>query len=198
MQKKKIIPKVTKLIYLVINHLLYLDVLIIQPGAFYGEPLGGDAFDDAAANSLTLTDKLISVQAQWAYDTLSAITFIYSNGAKTTHGTGDAGRPSIYSDEFTLVTGESFNGVTLYIDLRTIINPYLPNGTIIIVGLEFFTDKGRKSDLFGSSNGTQYNELMTGYILAYVRGRSYAFIDALQFIWDKGFTQSITSPIANP
>ena len=195
--QQQILPKVTKLIYLVINHLFYLDVLIIQPGTFCGDPTGGAAFDDAVSNSLTLTDKVVSVQVEWAYDTLSVITFIYSNGGKTTHGIGDAGRPSLYSDQFTLVTGESFNAVTVYSGIRPIINPYAPNGTFIIVGLQLFTDKGRQTDLFGSSNGTQYNEVMTGYVLAYIRGRSYAFIDGIQFMWDKGFTQSLTSPIAN-
>jgi len=148
-------------------------------------------------NSLTLNDKLIGVNASWAYDTLASIMFIYSNGGASRHGTGDAIRYPIGWSMFNLTAGESFIGVTMYINLRNIINPYRANGTIIIVGLQFSTSKGRQSQLFGSSNGTEYTEVFTDYALAYVQGRSYAFIDALQFIWTREYEESKTSMIAN-
>jgi hypothetical protein len=183
--------------YIQLIYLFYLDILIIKQGLFYGEALGGNSFNDAVTNSLTLNDKLIGVNASWAYDTLASIIFVYSNGGVSQHGIGDAIRYPIGWSMFNLTSGESFNGVTIYIDLRDIINPYLPNGTIIIVGLQFSTNKGRQSPLFGSSNGTEYTEVFSEYTLAYVQGRSYAFIDALQFIWTRQYEESITSMIAN-
>ncbi|CAF3422431.1 unnamed protein product [Rotaria sp. Silwood1] len=74
---------------------------------------------------------------------------------KSQHGTGDAVRVSLYSSQFNLMTEENFIGVTIYRYLRDIMNLYRPNGTVIIVGLRFLTNKGRQSELFGSSNGTK-------------------------------------------
>jgi hypothetical protein len=130
------------------------------------------------------------INASWSWDTLNSIMFIYSSGASSQHGTGDAVRISIYSAEINLDTGEGFNGVSIYRSTRDIINPYEPNGTDLIVGLSFSTNKGRQIQLLGSSNGTQTNESFPDYTLAYIRGRSYAFIDAIQFIWSRGFSQS--------
>jgi hypothetical protein len=147
---------------------------------------------------LTLNDQVIGINATWAFDnTLSTITFLYSNGQSSQHGTGDTIRYPMYSNAFNLLTLESFNSVTLYVGLRDIINPYKPNGTIIVVGIQFFTNKGRQTQLLGSSNGTEYSETFSDYILAYAQGRSYAFIDGLQFVWKKGFQESPTSMIAN-
>jgi hypothetical protein len=168
------------------------DVLVIREGTFFG-----DAFDDAAANSLTLDDQLVSVNASWCSDTLISITFIYSNGATSQHGTGDGVRIPLYSSIFTLRSTESFNGVTVYEGVCDIVNPYKPSGTDIIVGICFFTNQGRQSNIFGSSNGTSYSDLFSDYTLAYARGRSYSFIDALQFIWTKDYEQSISAMIAN-
>ncbi|CAF1559745.1 unnamed protein product, partial [Adineta ricciae] len=77
----------------------YKEVLIIQQGPLYGEILGGDGFDDATNNSLTLNEKLVSVKASWWYDTLTTVTFIYSNNASSQHGTGDPIRVPLFSGE---------------------------------------------------------------------------------------------------
>jgi len=174
------------------------DVLVIREGTFFGDALDGNAFDDAAAaNSLTLDDQLVSVNASWCSDTLISITFIYSNGATSQHGTGDGVRIPSYSSIFTLRSTESFNGVTVYEGVRDIVNPYKPSGTDNIVGICFFTNQSRQSNIFSSSNGTSYSDLFSDYTLAYARGRSYSFIDALQFIWTKDYEQSISAMIAN-
>lgn len=171
--------------------------MIIKEGHFYGDPNGGDIFNDALACSLTLNDQLVAINVTWAYDTISTMSFIYSNEATTKHGYGDLNRPSINSSIFNLLSKESINGIIIYHGIRDIINIYKPSGTDIIVGIQFFTNRGRQSDVYGSTNGTMYTEIYPDYKLTYVRGRSYAFIDALQFIWTKAYTQTRDSMIAN-
>ena len=175
---------------------LFSEVLIIQQGPLYGDILAGDGFDDAANNSLTLSENLISVKSSWWYDTLTTVTFIYSNNASSQHGTGDPIRVPLFSGEIKLSAKERFIGVTLYKGLRDIVNPFKPNGTLIIVGIQFMTSTNRMSDVFGSENGTKYSEAFPNYQLAYVKGRSYGFIDGLQFIWSKPQSYSRTTPIS--
>ena len=172
--------------------------MVIRVGTFFGDPVGGDIFDDSSTYSLTLSDRLISVNVSWAYDnTLCSIAFTYTNGLTSQHGLGDTYRPAIHSGVFTLFNTESFNGVTVYRGVRDIINYYSPNGTNLIVGITFFTNKGRQSNVFGSSDGVAYSDLNSDYTLAYARGRSYAFVDALQFVWTKNYEQSISAMIVN-
>jgi hypothetical protein len=171
--------------------------LVIRVGTFFGDTLGGVPFDDSATCSLTLVDRLVSVNVSWAYDTLCSISFTYSNGATTQHGFGDKYRPPINSGLFTLLNTESFNGVTVYRGVRDIINTYSPNGTDLIVGITFFTNKARQSSVFGSSDGVAYSDSYSDYTLAYARGRAYAFLDGVQFIWTKNFEQSSSAMIVN-
>jgi len=154
-------------------------------------------FDDALSCSLTLNDQLVGINITWSYDTIASLSFIYSNEAISKHGYGDILRPPLNSSIFSLLSVESINGVTIYQGIRDIINTYKPNGTNIIVGIQFFTNRGRQSEIFGSTNGTMYTETYPDYKLTYVRGRSYAFIDALQFVWTKTYAQSIDSMIGS-
>ncbi|UJR33262.1 hypothetical protein I4U23_020717 [Adineta vaga] len=169
---------------------------ILREGLFYGEPLGGDPFDDAATKSLTINDKLIGVKASWSFDSLTAITFTYSNGATATHGTGDGTRSSVFTSEMSLNSKESFTGVTIYKGVRDILNPYQPNGTTIIVGLQFYKTSNKIGELLGSANGTRYDEILSNYKLAFAKGRSHGYIDALQFVWSKFRHHSKTGPIS--
>ena len=145
--------------------------------------LGGEPFDDAPDKSLTLNDRLVSINASWSYDTLVSLVFTYSNGATSQHGTGDLKRRPSSSALFQLKNGENFNNIVIYRDIRDIENPFAPNGTMLIVGIQFFTDQARQSDMFGSLNGTSISESFPNYELAYIQGRSLGFIDALQFTW---------------
>ncbi|UJR33257.1 hypothetical protein I4U23_020712 [Adineta vaga] len=172
-------------------------VLIVREGLFFGEPLGGEPFDDALNNLLTINDKLLGVKATWSFDSLTTITFIYSNGATAIHGTGDATRPSILTNTIMLNPEENIIGVTIYKDMRKILNPYQPNGTTIVVGLQFYTNENRQSALFGSASSTRSDEVYPDYKLAFARGRSHGFIDALQFIWYKSRPCNVTTRVSD-
>lgn len=160
--------------------------------------MAGESFNDATTYSLTLNDFVIGVNVTTAYDkTITTLSFIYSNKAVSKHGYGDFGRPPTYSSVFNLLTGESINGVVVYQGVRDIINQFKPNGTNVIVGLQFLTNHGRQSNVLGSMNGIRYEDICPDYKLAYVRGRSVTFIDGVQFIWTKAYPQNQNSMIGN-
>jgi hypothetical protein len=161
---------------------LFIDILLIKTGNFYGNVAGGNSFNDAQNCSLNFEDKIVGVNAGWDPDTLEYIMFYYSNGKSEQHGrqTSDY---SPYTSTFYLEPGENINGVTVYTGTRLIDNPYAPNGSFLVVGLRFYTDQGHTSDLFGSSNGTQVYEIFPWFIIGYVRGQALGYVDALQFIW---------------
>jgi hypothetical protein len=158
--------------------------LLIKAGTFYGNTAGGDYFNDAADCSLTFDDQIISITAGWNISAIDYITFYYSNGRCNQHGE-QITRYSPYTSQFNLDSDETIIGATIYTGTRLIDNPYEPNGSFLIVGLRFYTSKGNESDLFGSSNGIQTDEILSGFNIAYVRGRSLSYLDALQFIWYK-------------
>jgi len=134
----------------------------------------------------------VKVHAGWTLDTLEYVTFYYSNGKFQQHGLQNGGNsPFIY--EFDLDPDESINNITIYIGTRSIVNPYEPNGSLLVVGLRFYTDKGQTTDLLGSSNGTKSDEFVSGFTLAYIRGRALAYIDAMQFIWYNQFSRTNTA-----
>ncbi len=124
----------------------------------------------------------MNINAGWTSDTLDYVTFFYSNGQSNQHGQQNGGY-SPYTSVFDLNPKERINGVTVYTGIRAIDNPYEPNGSYLVVGLRFYTDQGRTSDLFGSSNGTQTDEIVPNSTIAYVQGRAFGYLDALQFIW---------------
>jgi hypothetical protein len=57
--------------------------------------------------------------------------------------------------------------------------------TRLIMGIRFFTTKGRKSQSIDNIPGERYIEQFDGYILGYVTGKSGRYIDQLQFYWYK-------------
>jgi hypothetical protein len=161
-----------------------LAVLLIKPGTFYGNAGGGDEFNDASDCSLSFDDKIVSITAGWNISALDYITFTYTNGKCKQRGEQIL-RYSPYVSQFNLAPDETITGATIYTGQRLIENPYAPNGSFLIVGLRFYTSKGSTSDLFGSSNGTQTDEILLDFNIAYARGRSLSYVDALQFIWYK-------------
>lgn len=160
----------------------FIDILLIKTGASYGNEAGGDVFNDAQDCTLSFQDKIVSINAGWTSDVLDYITFLYSNGKSQQHGR-ETYRYSPYTSQFDLDSGETINSVTVYEGTRLIDNPYAPNGTYLVIGLRFYTNNGRFSQLFGSSNGTEINETFPTFSIAYARGKSYGYLDAIQFIW---------------
>ena len=158
--------------------------MLIKPGAFYGNAAGGNEFNDASDCSLSLDDKIVSITAGWSTTALDYVTFTYSNGKCKQRGE-QIPRYSPYISQFNLAPDETVTGATIYTALRLIDNPYAPNGSFLVVGLRFYTSKGSTSDLFGSSNGTQTDEILFDFNIAYARGRSLSYLDAIQFIWYK-------------
>lgn len=149
----------------------------------YGNAIGGNDFNDAQDANLTFNDRIVSVSAGWTSTVLDSVTFVYSNGASMQHG-AQPYRLSPYTSNLVLYPKEGINGATIYTGTRIINNPYAPNGSsLLVVGVRFYTNQGRQSDLFGSSNGTEINENFLNFTLGYVRGKAQGYVDALQFIW---------------
>jgi hypothetical protein len=128
-------------------------------------------------------DVLISINASWGTDMLHDLTFIYSSGKSAKHGGDNVYQPSTSFDRLDLNTGEGINAVTVYTGVRIIPNFTNPNGTLIVVGVQFETTANRRTSIFASSNGTVYNEMFANYTLFYVEGRSGGNIDQIQFVW---------------
>ncbi|CAF4599445.1 unnamed protein product [Rotaria sp. Silwood1] len=158
------------------------DILLIKTGNFYGNIAGGIEFNDGQDCQLTFNDKIVNITAGWTTDTLDYVSFRYSNKRSMQHGR-QTYRYSPYMSEFVLNPEESINGVTIYTGTRLIDNPFAPNGTYLVVGIRFYTNKGRSSELFGSSNGTQMDEAFSNFTIAYVRGQALGYVDGVQFIW---------------
>ena len=117
------------------------------------------------------------------------MTIFYTQDKSKQHGV-NVYRSSAFTSSFALEPNENINGASIYVDIRAIPNPFSPNGTYIVVGLRFYTDQGRASDLFGSSKGIVANETTSTYRLKYIQGRSAGYVDAIQFIWYKPIQSS--------
>jgi hypothetical protein len=135
---------------------------------------------------LDLSDSLlIGINSSWASDMLHDITLIYSAGQSAKHGGDNVYQPSTSFGRLDLNTGETITGVTVYTGIRIIPNFTNPNGTLIVVGLQFNTSTSRQTSIFGSSNGTVFHEAFANYSIYYVEGRSGGNIDQIQFVWYK-------------
>lgn len=134
----------------------------------------------------------MKIHAGWTLDTLEYITFYYSNGKFQQHGQQTGGdSPFMYG--FDLDPEENINNITIYTGTRLIVNPYAPNGSFLVVGLRFYTDKGQSTVLLGSTNGTKSDEFVSGFTLAYIRGRALGYVDAMQFIWYNQLSRTNTA-----
>ena len=123
------------------------------------------------------------------------MTLRYSNGKQgIDYGGVDPNHPRDELVPLELSAGENINEVTFYQDYRRIINPWQPNGTYIVVGIQFKTDRDQQI-LFGSNNGTKKFEAPAGYFLGYAQGKAGGYIDSLRLMWYK-YAQK-TSPIVS-
>jgi len=77
---------------------------------------------------------------------------------------------------------ERINRVSMFINVG---KDYPKVSTRYIVGIQFHTTYNRTSPFYGSQQGQLYMEENPGFILGYVRGGTYIYIERLQFIWYK-------------
>ncbi|CAF1145310.1 unnamed protein product [Adineta steineri] len=168
-------------------------VYIIKKGFSHGiksKDIQDQLFDDAKDLMLSYNDRCVGVELYWSDTYLTSIRFFYSNGRSSIvhHPSNDnqLNRLSHFSNNFTLGSNEEINRVIFY--KRA--NPTQTND--VIVGIQFRTTKGRKSDLFGSNNGRFTIESFAGYNFLCAKGRYYnnKRIGMLQFVWLKSTSLS--------
>jgi hypothetical protein len=100
-----------------------------------------------------------------------------------------------FSNNFTLDSNEEINKVIFYErPHRMYTNSSLSDFQMkdVIVGIQFRTTKGRKSDLFGSEDGKFTSECFAGYTFRCAKGRQYSNkgIEMLQLVWIKSTTKA--------
>lgn len=167
----------------------FLDILVTWIGQYHGESIGGQGFNDAKEFSLTFNDRITEITGGGTKSEINYISFIYSNGRSALRGT-KPGRYDGYKVE--LESNEYIDRITVYTGTRKIHNPHKLNGTSLVVGLLFQTNRGNR-ELFGSDDGEEKKESFKGYHLGYVRGRAEGYIDAIQFIWYKKTSRTDTA-----
>jgi hypothetical protein len=164
-----------------------------------GKFMRGQSFDDANDLKLSYADRCIGVKLDWVNKYLVSIQFFYSNNRSSAvyHAQSNyqIDRLPRFSNNFTLDPNEEINKVVFYE------RPYriYTNGSLsdfqmkdVIVGIQFRTTKGRKSDLFGSDDGKFTSESFAGYTFRCAKGRQYGSkgIEMLQLVWFKSTTRS--------
>jgi hypothetical protein len=159
-----------------------------------GKFVRGQSFDDAKDLILSYTDHCIGVELYWVDKYLASIRFFYSSSrSSAVHrppSDNQLDRLPRSSNNFTLNANEEINKVILYERAyRTNTNDSLRNFQMkdVIVGIQFRTTKGRKSDLFGSDDGKFITESFAGYTFRCAKGRQQdgERIDMLQLVWFK-------------
>ena len=134
---------------------------------------------------LSYTDRCISVKLDWVDKYLVSIQFFYSNNRSSTvyhsPSSNEIDGLSRFSNSFTLTSNEEINKVVFY---ERPLRMYMKGA---IVGIQFRTTEGRKSDLFGSGDGKFVSESFAGYTLGYAKGQQHNSrgIEMLQLVWYK-------------
>ncbi|CAF1273868.1 unnamed protein product [Adineta steineri] len=163
-------------------------VYIIKEGFSHGvksQDIQDRSFGDANDLMLSYTDRCVGVELDWSDMYLTSIRFFYSNGRSSIvhHPSNDnqLNRLPHFSNNFTLDSNEEINRVIFYKRAN------LTQTTDVIVGIQFRTTKGRKSDLFGSNNGRFTVESFAGYKFLCANGQynNDKRIGMLQFVWLK-------------
>ncbi len=87
---------------------------------------------------------------------------------------------------FLLDKDEKIDKIQVKVDNVQLIEDDIPTiRTRLIMGIRFFTTKGRKSRTIDDIKGQMYIEQFDGYTLGYVTGNSGRYINQLQFYWYK-------------
>jgi hypothetical protein len=97
------------------------------------------------------------------------------------HGQPMHRNPPLSNEKFRMNNGERINKVTWYVGkhLWQVGNELIP----FVLGIQFHTTSGRKSQLYGSSQGEEYTESHRGFTRGYARGISATVLDELQIVW---------------
>ncbi|CAF1103535.1 unnamed protein product [Rotaria sordida] len=167
-----------KLFYIIKEGLQYGDYSLIQ----------NETFNDAKDRELSYSDRCIGVELKWSSNALFSIQFLYSNDRPsslhtTTTTTTQSKELSILSSQFSSIfmlnSNEEINKINLYQNLH--------QTNFNIVGIQFYTTNGRKTNVFGSNDGHFITESFEYYTFGYARGRQKKEkgVEMLQFIWFK-------------
>lgn len=161
---------------------LFLElVYIIKEGLQYGNKnfTQNESFNDAKDLKLSYTDQCIGVELQWTSNSLISVRFLYSNNHSSSlsivQGQALPVLPPRFFSTFMLISNEEINKINLH---QTNSN---------IIGIQFQTTTGRKSNVFGSKDGYYLIESFEDYTFGYAKGRQQdnKGVDILQFIWIK-------------
>ena len=150
-----------------------------------GKFIREQSYDDAEDLKLSYTDRCISVKLDWVDKYLVSIQFFYSNNRSSTvyhsSSSNEIDGLSRFSNSFTLTSNEEINKVVFY---ERPLRMYMKGA---IVGIQFRTTEGRKSDLFGSEDGKFVSESFVGYTFGYAKGQQHSNkgIEMLQLVWYK-------------
>ncbi|CAF3416770.1 unnamed protein product [Rotaria sp. Silwood1] len=162
---------------------------IMKEGLQYGDnsPIQNETFNDAKDHELFYADRCIGVELKWSSSALFSIQFLYSNNRlsnlRTTTSTTENKELSILSsrlsNNFMLNSNEEINKINLYQNLS--------QKNFTIIGIQFYTTNGRKTNIFGSNDGHFITESFEHYTFGYAKGRQEKEkgIEMLQFIWFK-------------
>jgi hypothetical protein len=124
---------------------------IMKEGLPYGNInlIQNESFNDAKDLELTYTDRCIGVELEWTNISLISARFLYSNNRSSNISTVQSKNTSLVSFQLTstfmLTSNEEINKINLYQNSR--------ETNFSIVGIQFRTTNGRKSDVFGSNDG---------------------------------------------
>lgn len=160
------------------NLLFHLErFYVIKEGLQYGNKNlnQNESFNDANDLELSYTDRCIGIELQWTNTSLVSIRFLYSNDRSSNISTNKSNDKSIVSSTFMLTSNEEINKINLYEMYSS------------IVGIQFGTTNGRKSDVFGSNDGHFLTESFEYYTFSYAKGIQQIDrgIEMLQFVWIK-------------
>jgi hypothetical protein len=151
----------------------------MKEGLQYGDInlIKNESFNDAKDLGLSYTDRCIGVDLQWSNISIISIQFLYSNNRRSSNRSFLI--PSRFSNTFMLTSNEEINKINLYQ------NSYEMKSNI--VGIQFRTTMGRKSAVFGSTDGHFLTESFEHYTFGYAKGRQQngKGIEMLQFVWIK-------------
>ncbi|CAF3413278.1 unnamed protein product [Rotaria sp. Silwood1] len=162
---------------------------IMKEGLQYGDnsPIQNETFNDAKDHELFYADRCIGVELKWSSSALFSIQFLYSNNRlsnlRTTTSTTENKELSILSsrlsNNFMLNSNEEINKINLYQNLS--------QKNFTIIGIQFYTTNGRKTNIFGSNDGHFITESFEHYTFGYAKGRQEKDkgVEMLQFIWFK-------------
>ncbi|UJR18267.1 hypothetical protein I4U23_005170 [Adineta vaga] len=161
-----------------------------------GKFIVSKSFDDDKDLILSNTDRCIAVEVYWINNYLSFIQFFYSNNRSSLvqrpSKDNQLNRVSYSFNRFNLNMNEEINKVIFYEHTHRLSMNNTFQKKYVVVGIQFRTTKGRKSDLFGTDDGNFTVESFVGYKFRYAKGQQLndKRIEIFQLVWFKSTFQS--------